>query len=252
MALINGQWVDEYDRSNWSVGPGGGQGLFNPGRQQVYWNQGTPSYQAPKTPTVGGIQVGPTTYGPTAGGWLGGGLPSGGGQSGQPIGSNPLPTYNPVGPISPPQNTQAPAWRGPTNWTGGSAFPSAPPTPPSGKLNYNDWYNQIGQDLPYSASFGSPGASYLDYLGSSGTSQQPTTPTGVGAVTGAGASTTGTPTGTSPIPSPTANTQIDYLSQLTPYGGQGSMNFNPFQPNPAGGTQQQGQFNSLPTYGFYA
>lgn len=67
-----------------------------------------------------------------------------------------------------PKSLEVPEWRPPTNWMGmsggDSSFPSSPPTPGPGQLSYEDWFNQIGYNMPHSASFGSPAASYLEYL----------------------------------------------------------------------------------------
>ncbi len=93
MAFVNGKWVNEYDRSNWSFGPNGGQGLFNPDRSKVYWSGDTPSFQAPTQskmdPVTGAVN--PGGPGSTAPGWLGPQTPPT--QPGQPDGSN---SYNPL------------------------------------------------------------------------------------------------------------------------------------------------------------
>lgn len=132
----------------------------------------------------------------------------------------------PGGPIV----SQSTPWTQPTNWLGKSAFPSSPPDPPAGKLNFQDWYNQIGKNMAQSVSFGSPAASYLDYIGytgSGGTAPPATTspPTSPG--------TTTSPTTTAaPGPSPNSDflgalqTAIDSLGNLAP-------NVSPINPNPS-------------------
>jgi hypothetical protein len=78
-----------------------------------------------------------------------------------------MPLYGP--------NATPPPWSAPTNFQGN--FPSSPPTTPSGALNYNDWWNKIGQNQTRSVSFGSPGLDYLTYLGGLGGGTTQTTPT---------------------------------------------------------------------------
>ena len=85
----------------------------------------------------------------------------------------------------------APGWSSPTNWDNGT-FPTSPPNAPSGKLDYEDWWISTGQYMAYSISFGSPAASYLQYIGWVATpvfnpptapSSPPGTPTPIGAPT---------------------------------------------------------------------
>lgn len=211
--IINGQWVDEYNQKNWSYGPQGGQGLFNPNQQQVYWNQGTPSFQKPQTPTFNGMQTGPTQYGPTATGWLGGGLS----QQGQNQASyNQLPSYGnttsrPLGPAGNMFNLFDQS----TGYSGSHAD------------------NQLLQS--YQQRINSPDYDKIGLQGVTGTI--PTPPT------------TSTNTTTTQPQSNTMQSLEQLLSQLnSPIGGGYN---NTLTPNPAGGTQQFGSFNSLPTYGFY-
>lgn len=120
-----------------------------------------------------------------------------GGQSSNPVtpptptpAPSPTPTPTPIQPSPlPTPSPTTPGWYSPTNWivngvNDRSLFPSAPPTPPTGKLNFTDWYNQMGKNMAQSVSFGSPAASYLDYIGynrsgasgGSPTTTSPTTP----------------------------------------------------------------------------
>lgn len=132
----------------------------------------------------------------------------------------------PGGPIG----SQSTPWTQPTNWFGKSAFPSSPPDPPAGKLNFQDWYNRIGKNMPQSVSFGSPAASYLDYIGytgSGGTAPPATT----NPSTSPGTTTSPTTTA-APGPSPNSDflgalqTAIDSLGNLAP-------NVSPINPNPS-------------------
>lgn len=156
---------------------------------------------------------------------------------------------------------QVPPWRGPTNWTGSTPFPDSPPTPPSGKLGYEDWWNQNGKDRAYSASFGSPGASYLDYLKSSATAPaiqnadpgqaQPTIPSPVAIPPAITAQNPLTP------PSTTLGTQSQSTNQyapLTPYTNNSygvQAQASPPSSPLLGTLNKPRKFYGLPSYGFY-
>lgn len=119
-------------------------------------------------------------------------------------------------------NTRVPDWYGPTNWgTGAESFPSKPTTVPPGKLSYEDWWNQIGSQRAYSRSFGSPAASYLEYIGyDPSTGQIPTIAPSPG-----GPIPTSEPTVPSPVPKRgTTSNQPTPTTPMGQYGGLSVLN----------------------------
>ena len=141
-----------------------------------------------------------------------------------------MPLYGP--------NATPPPWSAPTNFQGN--FPSSPPTTPSGGLNYNDWWNQIGQNQTRSISFGSPGLDYLNYLGGLGGGTTQTTPTSPAPTPTPIPGGTQLPTTPSPIQNTAAQpTQI--YNPLTSYSqAPSSPQYGPFQSQ----LPNQGQFAS--------
>lgn len=174
-------------------------------------NKGWPGNTAATPPPSNALPLGPGMMQPQSGG--------------APGNSNDYwSTIHPI--LGGPIGSQSAPWAQPTNWFGQSAFPSSPPTPPAGKLNYQDWYNQIGKNMAQSASFGSPAASYLDYIGYTGSPGSKTTPT--------------TPNITAPPPT-TVNNPINLpggnnmLSQLMAYFSGNQSPAGGFGQSPAGG-----------------
>lgn len=251
--IVNGQWVDEYNQNNWSYGPGGGQGLFNPGRQNTYWNQGTPSFTAPRTPNINGVQIGPTQYGATAPGWVSGG----GGNTNR----------NTTSPYTTDANGISTL---PASWW--AAHPPTGPVRPLGPAGgLTGGYNSLptyGSTNPTPAGPGTvaPGGTVPGGYQAPGATSQNTASTFQNAagtfdpskVTG-GTDTqfkSNLPGQVDPNAAPNTTNQSfmqslqDMLSQLNNPSGQGYGNIT--TPSPAGGTRPNSRFNSLPTYGFYA
>lgn len=147
--------------------------------------------------------------------------------------------WNQMVPEKVPTATSAPGWRRPTNWFQGD-FPGSAPQAPAGKLGYDDWYDQIGKNYAYSISFGSPAATYLEYIGyTGGGSSGQSGPTGDGVQIGTDPTTGIWPTrgGRAYDPARTGRPQPPDGNQYTPP-------LTTAPTSPANQPQPQGPFSS--------